>query len=97
MPSRAGQRGWPEEGSGGRNARLFKVPRARVAGKLAHTARDLSSACMNPRIDEARVPATDDRVRTDGGKSTEDRKMPSEEFEKVKRNARFRSKDEPGS
>jgi hypothetical protein len=43
------------------------------------------------------IPATDDRVRTDGGKSTEDRRIPKEEFEKMKSNAVDHGKDEPGS
>jgi hypothetical protein len=46
---------------------------------------------------DAPVPATDDRVRTDGGKSTEGRRIPQEEFEKMKANAVDHGKDEPGS
>jgi hypothetical protein len=46
---------------------------------------------------DAPAPATDDRVRTDGGNSTEDLRVPQEEFEKMKHNAVDHGRDEPGS
>lgn len=52
---------------------------------------------MSQRDNRKDVPATDDRVRTDGGKSAEDRRMPDEEFDKMKRNDAHRTKDEPWS
>ena len=43
------------------------------------------------------LPAIDDRVREDHGRSTSDRHISQSNMEKVKRNAALYSKDEPGS
>jgi hypothetical protein len=42
-------------------------------------------------------PPTDDRVRRDGGKSTDNCPVPPEHLEKIKRWAREHTRDEPGS
>ena len=44
------------------------------------------------------MPATDDQVRIDGGKPTDDKSVPPEELEKIEKKARKQIKDEqPGS
>ncbi len=43
------------------------------------------------------VPPTDDRVRRDGGKPTDDKRVPDREFEKTVHNAVDHTRDEPGS
>ena len=39
----------------------------------------------------------DDQVRGDSGKPTDDKPVPKEEMEKIQKNARDHTKDEPGS
>lgn len=43
------------------------------------------------------VPPTDDRARTDGGKTTEDKPVSKEHLEQIADKARDHTKDEPGS
>ena len=40
---------------------------------------------------------TDDRARTDGGKTTEDKPVSQEQLEQIAEKARDYTKDEPGS